>query len=72
MNETIISTLITAAFAFLGVYVSNRKAAALLEYRIKQLEAKVSAHNNLVERMYAVEEKQAITEEKIKTLEAKK
>ena len=66
MTEAIIVALITGVFSFLGVYISNRKSAALVEYRLKQLEDKVAAHNNLVERMYAVEEKQAITDEKLK------
>lgn len=66
MTDAIIVAIITGAFSFLGVYFSNRKSAALVEYRLKQLEDKVQAHNNLIERMYAVEEKQAITDEKIK------
>ena len=52
---TIVVALITAGFAFLGVYVSNRKQAALVAYRLEKLEAKVDKHNNLVERMYKVE-----------------
>ena len=48
-------SLITAGFAFLGVYVSNRKQAALVAYRLEKLEEKVDKHNNLVERMYKVE-----------------
>ena len=47
--------VITAGFAFLGVYVSNRKQAALVAYRLEKLEAKVDKHNNLVERMYKLE-----------------
>ena len=66
MTDAIIVAIVTGAFSFLGVYFSNRKSAALVEYRLKQLEDKVAAHNNLVERMYAVEEKQAITDEKLK------
>ena len=66
MTDAIIVAIVTGAFSFLGVYFSNRKSAALVEYRLQQLEDKVQAHNNLVERMYAVEEKQAITDEKIK------
>ena len=66
MSETLLSAIITAGMAFLGVYVSNRKSAALVEYRLKQLEEKVQAHNNLVERMYAVEEKTSLQEEKIR------
>ena len=64
--DTIISTIITALFAFLGVYISNRKASAVMEYRLKELEKKVEKHNNLVERMYGAEEKITVMEEKIK------
>lgn len=66
MTEAIIVALVTGFFSFLGVYASNRKSAALVEYRLKQLEEKVAAHNNLVERMYAVEEKQTLMDEKLK------
>ena len=64
MAESIIVALITAAGALIGTYIANRKAAALMEYRLEQLEKKVDKHNNLVERMYAVEERVAILEEK--------
>ena len=66
MTDAIIVALITGAFSFLGVYFSNRKSAALVEYRLQQLEEKVQAHNNLVERMYAAEDKLNIQDEKIK------
>ncbi len=66
MSDAIIVALITGAFSFLGVYFSNRKSAALLEFRIKALEQKVEAHNNLVERMYAAEDRLNITDEKLK------
>lgn len=52
---TIIVAVITAGFAFLGVYVSNRKQAALVAYRLEKLEAKVDKHNNVVERVYRLE-----------------
>ena len=54
--ETIIVAIITAGFAFLGVYISNRKSAAVMEYRIKQLEIKVDKHNNVIERTYKLEQ----------------
>ena len=54
--ETIIVALITAGFAFLGVYMSNRKQAALVAYRLEKLEEKVDKHNNVLERMYRLEE----------------
>ena len=52
---TILVAVITAGFAYLGVYTSNRKQAALVAYRLEKLESKVDKHNNLVERMYKIE-----------------
>lgn len=63
MTESIIVALITAAGALIGTYLANRKAAALMEYRLEQLEKKVDKHNNLVERMYHIEERVAVLEE---------
>jgi len=51
----IVVAVITAGFAYLGVYSSNRKQAALVAYRLEKLEEKVGKHNNLVERMYKLE-----------------
>ncbi len=53
--ETILAAAITAGFAFLGVYISNRKQAALVAYRLEKLENKVDQHNHVVERMYRLE-----------------
>lgn len=66
MTDAIIVAIVTGAFSFLGVYFSNRKSAALVEYRLKQLEDKVQAHNNLVERMYEAEDRLNIQDEKLK------
>lgn len=58
--------LITALGALCGTYIANRKAAALMEYRLEQLEKKVDKHNNLVERMYAVEERTERQQDELK------
>ena len=52
---TIAATLLTAGGSLIGVYVSNRKSAAVMELRLKLLEDKVSKHNQIVERMYKAE-----------------
>ena len=52
---TILVAVITAGFAFLGVYTSNRKQAALVAYRLEKLEAKVDQHNRLESRMDMIE-----------------
>ena len=49
------ASAVTALFSFLGVYLSNRKQTALMDYRLKQLEDKVGKHNNLEGRIIALE-----------------
>ena len=61
----IIIALLGFAGALAGAYFSNRKAQALMEYRLQELEKKVDKHNNLVERTYRLEEARAVLEEKI-------
>lgn len=64
MLQAIIVAIITGAFALAGTYVSNRKNAALLEYRISQLEAKMDKHEKLIERIHQVEERVTVLEGK--------
>ena len=66
MTETIISALISAAAAIAVCVISSNKVIALIEYRLKQLEEKVDLHNNAVERLYIVEKKLEVDEEKIR------
>ena len=62
MSESIIVALITGAFALLGTYLANRKAASLIEYRLSELEKKVDKHNNVIERTYKLEERTELQE----------
>lgn len=65
MNEIIIA-LLSLVGTLAGSFFAQRKSSALIAYRLEELEQKVQAHNNLVERMYRVEERTEIQEEKIK------
>ena len=64
----IIVAIITGGFALLGNYIANRKSAAVMEYRLGQLELKMEKHNQLIERTYRLEESTALQEEKIKVV----
>ena len=64
--ETIVVAVITAGFAYLGVYSSNRKQTALVAYRLEKLEAKVDKHNSVVERMYRLEGRMELLEKQYK------
>lgn len=65
---SIIVAVITAVGAGIGVYFSNRKSSAIMEYRIEQLEKKVGKHNEVVERTYRLEESTALQEAELKRL----
>lgn len=49
------SAVITGLLSLAGVYLANRKSAALIEYRLSQLEQKVDKHNKVVERTFVLE-----------------
>ena len=51
MWSSLLSVFGSLAGAFLAVVASNK----LVEWRLKQLEAKVNKHNNVIERVYHIE-----------------
>lgn len=59
LDMTIIAQIfgyvISGLVALVVASMQHNKTTALIEYRLKELEAKVDKHNNLVERMTAVE-----------------
>lgn len=77
MNAEIWVAIITSGLSLVGVLATviwgNKKneqnvkeQTDLTLYRISQLEQKVNKHNNLIERMYKLEERVNVDEEKIK------
>ena len=66
MTEAIIVAVLGLVGTLAGSYLANRKSTALIVYRLEQLEQKVSKHNKLVERTYALEESVALLEERQK------
>lgn len=66
MTEAIIVAALGLVGTLAGSYFTSRKSTALIAYRLEQLEAKVSKHNNLVERTYALEETVALMDERMK------
>ena len=72
MESSIIVAAVTGGLALIGTlagtYFANRKSSALIAYRLEELEKRVQAHNNLVERTYRLEERTELQEEKIKVV----
>lgn len=66
--ETIISSLIAASAAIIVGWIQSHKTAALIEYKLDELQKRVDKHNNVIERTYKLEELTALQEEKIGTL----
>lgn len=66
--QAVLIALIPAIASFVGVYVSNRKSAALMEYRLQELEKKVEKHNEVVTRTIQLEGRMTEAEHDIKYL----
>ena len=62
MESVVIVGIITVIGNIVVSVIANRKSTALVTYRLEQLEKKVQAHNNLIERMYEAEEKIKLNE----------
>lgn len=68
------SEVLTAIFSLAGTLVGSLggilAAGRLTAYRLQQLEEKVNKHNNLIERVYAIEQHDAIIDVRIERLES--
>lgn len=69
MTDQILIALISFAGTLAGSLAGIFTASRLSNYRIEQLEKKVDKHNNLVERVYLIEQHEAVNDNKIKTAE---
>ena len=63
--EAIIVALIGLAGSAIGSIIGVIASARLTSYRIEQLEQKVQAHNNLIDRTYKLEKHTEVQDEKI-------
>ena len=68
MSDTVMVALIglvgSGAGAFGGILVSSK----LTQYRLEQLEKKVEIHNGVIDRVYKLEERTELQEEKLKVV----
>lgn len=71
MDNTIIVAIISGAFTLIGTLGGIVASGKLTAYRIEQLEKKVDKHNSVIERMYKLEEIDAVFKEEIKTITEK-
>lgn len=64
--ESIIVGVLALVGTLIGSWSSNNKVAALISYRLEQLENKVEKHNQVIERTFKLEERTEIQEVEIK------
>lgn len=73
MDATIITGLISAGAAIIVCLINNhftrKQTESIILYRIGQLEKSVSRHNNLIDRVYKVEQDVALHGERLSNLE---
>lgn len=68
VSDVVIVAVISGACTLLGSMLGVLTSQKLTQYRLEQLEKKVQAHNNLIDRMYKVEQKEAALEQKVEML----
>ena len=74
MSETMIallSAIITGLLSLAGVWISNHKNQVLISYRIDKLEETVNRHNQVADRVTALEGKLAAIQENIRDLKGR-
>lgn len=59
-------TIIVGLLSLFGTLAGSFGGMRLMAYRIEQLEKRVDKHNNVIERTFKLEEKDAVQDEQIK------
>ena len=65
MSEVVIVAIISLTGTLCGTFGGIMTANKLTAYRIEQLEKKVEKHNNIIERVYRLEDNDKLLDEKI-------
>lgn len=75
MNEALIAAGATLLVCLINNHYQQKQSdkkhdetISLIDYKLEQLTKKVDLHNNAVERLYIVEKKQEVDEEKIRVV----
>lgn len=68
MTDSIIVAILSLVGTLIGSMTGILTANKLVNYRLKKLEEKVQAHNNLVERTYKLEGRMSEAEHNIRDL----
>lgn len=66
MSDAVMVALIGLAGSGVGAFGGILVSSKLTQYRLEQLEKKVEIHNRVIDRVYKLEERTELQEEKIK------
>ena len=69
MDSAIVVAVISGLFTLVGSFGGIIASSRLTTFRLQQLEEKVNKHNQVIDRVYALERHSEVQDEKIKTLE---
>lgn len=68
MATEVIVSLISVFGSFMATFAGIMVNSKLVNYRIDQLEKKVDKHNQVIDRVYKLEQHEAVHEEEIKVV----
>ena len=68
MNETVLVALLSFAGTLIGTLGGILAANRLTNYRIERLEKQVEKHNHVIDRVYNLEQADAVEEEEIRVI----
>ena len=66
MNSEIMIGVLSLCGTLIGTFGGILASNKLTNYRIQQLEEKVNKHNNLIDRMYKIENRVSLIEDEMK------
>ncbi len=66
MPTELITAIIALAGTVIGTFSGILTSARLTNYRLSQLEKKVDLHNRVIDRVYKLEQRDAVVEEELK------
>lgn len=66
MNTEIIVSIISLLGCVIGTFSGIVVSSKLTNYRIEQLEKKVDKHNQVIDRVYKLEQRDAVVDEELK------
>lgn len=69
MNDAVLTALLSLAGTAIGSIAGILASNKLTNFRLKSLEARVSQHNHLIERMYGVEDRAKANQHRINKIE---